>query len=128
MANGNLVIHGVIPYNELEKLYENMDFLLLSRYEDLVNEANFPSKIPELMTRGIIPIGNKVGDYYTYLKNGEDSFLFDRNNVEECRDAIVTAIAATRGCMDAFKERARKCAMEHFDFSMWSQRISDFLK
>lgn len=40
-----------------------MCFMLLARTTSFMTIANFSSKVPEVMSYGIVPIANKVGDY-----------------------------------------------------------------
>lgn len=120
-------VHGFMPFAELELLYKNVDFLLLARYDNLVDRANFPSKLPELMARGIIPIGNRIGDYYTYLDDGFNAFLYDKISPVECSKAILRAVLTPLQQLSAMKDAARECARSKFDYRGWKQRVSDFL-
>ena len=126
--NDVFCIHGFMPYDDLEKLYHKMDFLLLSRYENLVNHANFPSKLPELMARGIIPIGNRVGDYHLCLTDDVNAFLFEKDDAHECANAILRAVSNPWKKIYAMKASAQKCAEKHWDYRHWSQRLSEFIQ
>lgn len=123
-----LEVHGWMKYNELIDLYRKMDFLALPRFKNGVTEANFPSKIPESLSFGIIPVCSKVGDYTKiYLKDGYNSFLFETGNVNECMSSIRKTLNMTEEEYLQMRENARKTAVEEFGYKNWSERISRFL-
>lgn len=123
-----LIIHGRLEYQELEKLYNRMDFLFMSRPDTLVTEANFPSKVPELMSWGIVPICNKQGDYADYLTDGVDSILFLKNTPSDCAMALRRGINTSIEMRNKMKIAARKCAEDNFDYRKWSQKVERFFK
>ncbi len=121
-------VHGWMKYSELIDLYREIDYLTLPRFKNGVTEANFPSKIPESLSFGIIPVCSKVGDYTkTYLKDGYNSFLFETGNVNECVQSIRKAINITEKNYLQMRSNARKTSVEVFGYKNWSERISNFL-
>lgn len=122
----NIIFHGWLDYSELEDLFSRIDFLFMSRKDDLVRRANFPSKLPECMARGIVPICNKVGDYWKYLSD-KDSILFDVSNVSNCVDALNRAMDISRFDLCYMKENAVLCAQKNFDYRVWAEKLNDFI-
>lgn len=123
-----IVYHGWLDYSEFEDLMLKMDFLFMSRPNDLVKKANFPSKLPELMARGIVPICNRVGDFYLYLNDGIDSIMFDDSNEAECTDALKRVISMEKDDITQLKLNARKTAEKYFDYRKWIKTITDFIE
>lgn len=124
-----LVIHEWLDYKELISLYQKMDYLILVRYVNSATIANFPSKVPETLSFGIIPVCTKVGEYTSsYLINGMNSIVFNADNADECYDAIKKAINVTNDEYLQLRKRAREAAMYKFGYKNWSQKLSDFLK
>jgi glycosyltransferase involved in cell wall biosynthesis len=123
----HLVMHGWMSYDELTNLYQKMDFLFLSRPDNLVTRANFPSKLPELMGWGIVPICIRVGDYYTYLDDGKNALLFDDNTSECSLKAVMRAVELTIDKRAEMSREARLCAEMHFDYRCWSSSLADFI-
>ncbi len=120
--------HDWLSYEELIELYRNMDFLYQIRLDTLVTQANFPSKLPELMACGVVPIGNKVGDYYNYL-SPENSILIDNNSVDDCVQALRNAINIKESnMMLAYKKAAYNCARDCFDYKIWADRTAEFFE
>lgn len=122
-----VVIHGKVDYDELVEIYSNMDFLYLCRNDNLVTKANFPNKIPELMSWGVAPIGNKIGDYYEYLSDGENAIIFEENDAKGCTKAVMRAVDMSAEDRLAMKNATRKCAEDNFDYRSWSKKIGDFV-
>lgn len=125
-----LIFHGWMLYEELIRLYQNTDYLLLARAKNKVTISNFPSKVPEMMNYGIVPVCSKVGDYTEiYLKNGFNSIQFTEDNIEECVTAIRKAINIKENHqLNEIKKNARKTAEIDFDYRVWGKRIVEFLQ
>lgn len=123
-----VVFHGWMEYDELIELYQTVDFLYMSRPDNLVTRANFPSKLPELMAYGIVPIGNRIGDYHSYLTDGEDSVLFDKNTPEECAKAVRRALSLRKEERQAMCQNARNAVLEKFDYPKWADRLKQFME
>lgn len=128
VQNGTVEIHSWMEYSELLQLYHIVDFALIARPENLVTKANFPSKVPELMNKGIVPIINPVGDIADYLSDGNDALFFPVCSEESCRDAI-------RRCLDLdpediyhMREQAKRTAQQRFDYRTSGAALSDFLR
>lgn len=123
-----LVIHSWMEYNELIELYRQIDFLLIAREINRVTLSNFPSKVPEMMVQGIIPVMTKVGDLPNlYLENGTDSILFEQCTVESCREAIVQAVQMNAAARRQMRDNARKTVKENFAYENWADSIYDFV-
>lgn len=125
--DGIVEFHGWMEYADLQKLYEDADFLFMCRPDDLVKQANFPSKLPELMLRGIAPICNKIGDYWTYLSD-DNAVIFDHDDVHECCSALTKVLSMSDNEINRMKVSARECAKDKFDYHIWSPYIKEFLE
>lgn len=125
-----LVFHGWMEYDELIDLYQKSDYLLLARARNTVTISNFPSKVPEMMSYGIVPVCSKVGDYTDiYLKDNVDSIQFFEDNVEQCTEAIRRAIKAKETHQsDQMRKNARRTAEHYFDCKAWGRKITEFLQ
>lgn len=123
--NQMLIIHNWLEYDELIELYKKMDFLLLAREENQMTLANFPSKVPETMTYGIIPVVSEVGDYTRiYLKNHENSLVFKGCSVDDCIAAIIRATSLNNEEISRLENAARETAVNVFDYHNWVEKIS----
>lgn len=125
-----LKFHGWIEYDELMELYKQSDYLLLARKKNIVTISNFPSKVPEMMNFGIVPVCSKVGDYTEkYLSDGIDSIQFYEDNVDSCVLAIKKAIKIKEANkLERMKRNARETAINKFDYKVWGNTIVDFLQ
>ena len=120
------VFHKWMKYDELVELYQSMHFLLLARDDCQMTRANFPSKVPEVMTYGVVPIVSDVGDYTTfYLENNVNSLFFPNLDVETCADIIRSAIDMHYDVYMNFSKAARKCVKEKFDYRNWVKPFGD---
>ena len=123
-----VIIHKWMKYDELEKLYKEMHYLLLARDICQMNLANFPSKVPETMAYGIVPIASRVGDYTElYLRDGENSFIIEGSKVEQVTEAVHKAISISYDEYKNMSKAARGCVYKCFDYRTFSAQLKDVL-
>ena len=123
-----LVIHSWLEYGELVKLYQQSDYLMLARHQNAITKANFPSKIPELLCYGVIPVCSDIGDYTKiYLKDGVNSIVFEGCSDEACAGAIRRAIQLSAEDRLRLRENCRNTALMQFNYRTWSEKLSDFI-
>jgi glycosyltransferase involved in cell wall biosynthesis len=123
----HIVFHGWMEYEDLIDLYHKMDFLYMSRFDNAVSQANFPSKLPELMGWGIVPVCNKVGDYYHYLTDNENAIIFESDSVEDCANALKRVLLLSPKERQEMRKNARQCAIDKFDYRSWQKKLTDFM-
>ncbi len=125
-----IVYHGWMTLEKLYELYRTSDYLLLARDENVVTLSNFPSKVPEMMNYGIVPVCSNVGDYtQNYLTDGVDSIQFDKDNIESCVNALRKAIKIkNENKLIQMKIQSRETAVKKFEYRMWGEKITDFLQ
>lgn len=126
--DGIVTVHGFMSYDELISLYSKMDFLFLLREENLITQANFPSKVPEMLACGISVLGSRVGDYHTFLTDSEDSILIDKVDIEAVKSALRRALAMNREEVEKMKKMARATAEAKFDYHNYSHKLKEFIE
>lgn len=123
-----MVFHDWMEYSDLLKLYSKADFLLISKPDNIVSGANFPSKAVELMACGVIPVITRVGDISQYVTDNYDSLLIDEDSPEQIVRAIRRSLSLSECDLALMAGNARKTAETKFDYRMWSKTFEDFLK
>lgn len=126
--NDVLIFHGFIEYSELVKVYINSDFLLLPRKINNITKANFPSKIPEMMAFGIIPICTDVGDYTELYLDEKNSIIMSGTGITPCINGLRKAINMPPHERIVMRNNARKLVEDVFDYRNWVDRIYSFLQ
>ena len=129
LLNKTIIIHKWMKYEDLVELYQKAHFLLLARDVSRMTKANFPSKIPETLSYGIIPICSRVGDYTKYyLTDGVNSIIMDGCDVDTIVDAIRQSTSITDDKINEMCEQCRKTAVDKFDYRRWVEPIKDFIE
>ena len=124
----SLVFHGWMEYEDLLRLYADMDCILLARESNRATISNFPSKIPELMAYAVFPICSDVGDYSElYLKDGYDSIIFNGDDSDSCCEAIRRAISLDNQSICGMRKNARNTVELRFDYLNWVETVSEFI-
>lgn len=127
--DSRIIVHEWLEYKDLIALYQKMDFLLLARDINEMTKANFPSKVPEVMCYGVIPIASKVGDYTKYyLTDGENSVLMDGCSVDEIKQTVEKCITFDNNTIHKLSNQAYCTATERFYYKNWVEKIDAFLK
>jgi glycosyltransferase involved in cell wall biosynthesis len=123
-----ITVHKWMEYDELIKLYQKIDYLLLARPDNLATRANFPSKIPEVMTYGIIPIASQVGDYTKYYLDETNSIAIKEDTAESCAEAIRKAIYMSNEEREQMLSNDRKTVKDKFHYKVWEEQLAKFIK
>lgn len=121
-----IVLHGWMKYDDLVALYNKVCFLIISRGVSRMTLANFPSKVPETMNYGVIPVVTRVGDYTSLYLNEHNSIIFDENTVESCARAIKKAIGLNKDEISAMSKRARETSEIKFNYLTWTNKLLVF--
>lgn len=120
----SIILHGWMEYDELIQLYQDVHFLLLARDISQMTLSNFPSKIPECLAYGIVPLMSNVGDCPKYyLEDKKNSFIIDGCSVEACSKTISEAVSLPWEDYVKMSNSARECAVNRFDFRNWLETI-----
>lgn len=120
--------HGFLEYDELINLYRQAHYLLLVRKKNNVTMANFPSKVPELLTYGIVPICTDVGDYTKKYLDENCAIIMPPDDEKECVNAIKKAIALSQEEYNSKSRKARMLAETKFSYKVWSEKLIDFME
>jgi glycosyltransferase involved in cell wall biosynthesis len=123
-----IIFHSWMEYDELIRLYRQMDFLLLAREDNIVTRANFPSKIPETMNFGIVPVASRVGDYAEEYLTEENAILIDGCGEEAVCRAVKKALHLSAEELRQYQNNARHTVEAKFDYSNWVQVLNRFLE
>lgn len=123
------VFHEWLQYKELIDLYQQMHFVVLARHVCQRTLANFPSKIPEVMNYGVVPIVSDVGDYTKYyLRHEYDSIFMEGDSAETILDAIRQALSMRVEEYRIYSENAGKTAKDRFDYHVWGPKVREMLE
>lgn len=91
--------------------------------------ANFPSKVPEVMNMGIVPIVSDVGDYTKYyLEDGKNSIFIFGSGEQACYEAVQKALKLFPKQFKELSKNARRCVEERFDYHVWAPVIREMIE
>lgn len=127
LENGTIVAHEWMDYEELMRLYQEMDFALIARDTNIVTKANYPSKVPELMNKGIPVLISRVGDIVADLIDNENAILFDPDSSEACMVAIQHALKMSDDEIMNMHNQAKLCSKSKFDYRLHIDELKNAL-
>ncbi len=124
-----LCLHKWMEYEELVALYRQCHYLFLARKTNQMTLANFPSKIPEALAYGVVPVASNVGEYAQYfLEDGVNAIMIQGYEVEACVKALRTAINMPHEEYAKKTAAARHCAETKFDYHNYAEAIRDSIE
>lgn len=126
--SGTFTRHDWMTADELQKLYDKMNFLFMARPTNDSTLSNFPSKVPELLACGICPITNKVGDFVDYLSDGVSAVLYDDCTLDGCLKVLKKVADFEKSELKQFADEGRKLAKEQFQYQNWVETIGKFME
>ena len=121
-------IHPWLDYRDLQRLYEMMDYAFIARPRNSVTESNFPSKIPELLAKGIPIITNDVGDVVQYLTDNVDSFIAQENAADEFITIIRKCINRSDEELCSLHLAAYEKAKKVFDYKASAEVLNEYFR
>lgn len=125
-VENTLIFHSWMKYEELIALYRRCHYLFLARDVNQMTLSNFPSKVPETMTHGIVPVCSDVGDYTKYyLTDSVDSLIFKGCSREVCATALRRALAVSEEQYHCLSRNARNCVEKRFDYHNWVDALQE---
>ena len=122
-----VTIHGFLEYDDLVRLYQKMDFLFLPRKINSITKANFPSKIPELMSYGVVPICTAVGDYTSDYLTSENAVIIPDSSVSNCVKALRKTMKMSNRIYIDMRKSARKLVEDKLYYKLWGDKVLRFI-
>lgn len=109
--------HGRVSREEVLYALKKSDFSVLLRPKDeRYTKAGFPTKSVEAMSNGVAMLCNLTSDLDLYLKDGENSIIVEKCNIDSLKIAIRKAINLSSEEINFMKINAKKTAINHFDY------------
>ena len=121
-----LNLTGWISYEEMTALIQESDFGIIIRRYCQATQANFPSKIPELMANGLPIVINPTGDIGQYLNSG-NAVILNSNDEMEIKNKFESLTNYTKEEIIGIKQKAKKDAYNFFDYRNWSEIVGDYV-
>ncbi|MCZ8373414.1 glycosyltransferase [Phocaeicola sp. KGMB11183] len=124
----SLIFYGWMNYDELVELYRKSHYLLLAREICHLTKANFPSKVPEVMCHGVVPIASEVGDYTQfYLRDGENAIIMKGNSTEVIKDAIIRCLNIPYDKYNTMSNNAYNLVCNKLSYKVWGNKLKNVL-
>lgn len=121
-----IIMEGYIHPDQIPSELYKSRLNVLSRPDTIQSKGGFPTKLGEYLATGIPVAVTSVGEIPFYLKNEENAFLAEPDNVESFANAMERALHNPDLALKV-GFAGRKTAMEYFSHITQGKLISDFL-
>lgn len=125
--DGIIITHGWLSNDEYNELLAKMDFCIIIRDKQQSSMANFPSKVPETMQYGIIPIVSSIGDYTELYLNNNNSFIVEGSEVDKFYLKILEILNMEPAELEAIHYESSKIAYDKFDIDNWVKIFHEYI-
>lgn len=124
LLTNNVIVHGKVSYEELKKAFLNSNYSIFIKPERKSSNAQFPTKLAESMSFATPVITNKTGDIDLYIKNGENGFIVDINNISKTFNDILKLNDEE---YNKIRVETRKTALNNFDYRLYKDKVLEFI-
>jgi len=116
------LLRDPVPYNEMPKVYDNSDIIIVPSFYE-----NCPAVVLEAMSSGKIVIASNVGGIPDVIQNGINGFLFEKGNVVDLEEKIISILEKTSDT-DKIRNNARNTIIKDYQWSERGTEISQIYK
>lgn len=118
---------GIVSNEELNELYKNCTLAIVNKPINLQNEYNMPTKLTELLPRGIPVIISKTGELLKYFENEKNCIMVEPNDYISISQAILKLIR-NPDFANNISKGGLKLSEENFYYSNISSELDCFFK
>lgn len=84
----SLIMPGMVPHKDIKSYYSIVDIFIYPRESKRITELVTPLKPLEAMAMGKIVLASNVGGLKELVNEGENGYLFEKDNVDDMADKI----------------------------------------
>ena len=119
--------HGVVDQECLIEVMQRYHLLILPRPLTPQTNTGFSTKLSEYMVSGVPVLVTDVSDNALYIKDRKNGYLIPAGNPEKMAEKILEIMNETKESSIEIAEKAFETAKNHFDYSIYSERLSEFI-
>lgn len=121
-----VICHGRISHQSVFEIYKRAHFSILFRQNQRYALAGFPTKAMESWSNGTPIIANKVGDIFSFAKDGQDALFVDEEKIVSCLPARINEIASSGSYSDMVNHTI-DLTKRHFLLESYLVSFRDFI-
>ena len=121
-----VVFTGRIPHDNVPNYLFHAKLVALARPDNKQAEGGFPSKLAEYLSTGTPTLVTKVGEIPLYVKDNENGFLSDPDNLELFAQKIMMILDNYDNAKVVAKT-GQQLAISEFDYKEKSKLLANFI-
>jgi hypothetical protein len=128
ILNTIFIRHNFLDNLLFQSLMNKCDFLYMIRPKTFSTTSNFPSKGPEALSLGKIPIASLVGDFENnYLSNNVDSIVVKDDSIDSIQEALQKLITLSQDDITKMSLNAYNNYINNFHVNTWEKSVKEFI-
>jgi len=109
--------HGLMP-----QYYQISDLFIIPRPSTTSSELITPLKLLEALSMGNIVLGSDVGGIKEVIKNGENGYLYEKDNPKSFRDTLIKSLESEN---TKISKNARQTVLKEYNWDNSAQKLKD---
>ncbi len=118
---------GLVLYNQIPKLLEECELLLMNRIDTKYAHYGSPTKLAEYLASGVPTIVTNVGDVKDYLTNQQDTVIISPENDEELANSILKRFRE-RAVFDEIGMKGRETCEKKFSHEVQLTKLISIIE
>ncbi len=118
---------GQLPRTEIPGFLCNAEILALARPKSLVADAGFPSKLTEYLATGKPVVVTKVGEIPFFLKDMENAFLSESDNVDDFAGKL-DFVLSNYDLAKRVGQKGKELTATTFNYNFQAKRMISFIE
>lgn len=113
---------NIIDSNELKKIYEEADVLMITSYRE-----GFPVVIKEAMANGVVCISTDVGSIHEHVINNQTGYIIPNENENFIINnfiEIIETLSLNRNLLNTLSNNTYAHAVKNFNLKQFQEKIS----
>lgn len=124
--NDDVVLTGRVNADDMPGILSGAQFLALSRPNNIQAQYGFPTKLGEYLATGKPVVVTRVGEIPDFLRDGENAFLADPDDVKGFADKMMQVMADYPEALKV-AQRGKELVSNEFSSEVQSAKLLDFI-
>lgn len=116
---------STVKHEFMPLYYQTSDLFIIPRPSTLSSELISPLKLLEAMSMKSIVLGSDVGGIKEIINNGENGYLYEKDNDQSFKNALIHAIENNN---KKIGENARKTILKEYNWNKSAEKLKNIYK
>lgn len=118
---------GYLQEDEMLQYQANCIAMVINKHDNLQNKYCFATKLGEYLLSGRPVITTRVGEAIYYLKDRENAYLYDDNDIDSLSKLMIHVLTNEEDC-ERIGQNGKALTMNQFDYRKYGRVMREFIE